>query len=465
MLNLIWYRVNSTVLPDFYFAEGVFQMPKMAVVSLGCSKNLVDTEIMLGRLVDAQWELTLNFEEAALILVNTCGFIETAKKESIEQILEMARYKLPDVGQCQKLVVAGCLVQRYRRELGADIPEVDHWIGLQEVPQIAGIIAGEVDRAGDAAREPSFLNNQNFERYRVTLKHTAFLKIAEGCNHRCAYCAIPIIKGGFHSRNPGAILSEAVALVRTGVKELNIIAQDITMYGADLANGFNLRILLEEIISKARPDWIRLLYAYPSGITEELLQLIRSEPTICKYLDIPLQHINGRLLKLMNRPDSPEFLRDRLRLIRETVPGMTLRTTFITGFPSETDEEFAELQQFVEEGHFEHVGAFAYSREEQTVAYRLPDQISDQVKEARQQQLLNAQQGISRNFLAELVQKQEPILVDRILADGKAIGRTQALAPEVDGVVYLQGFHGQAGEFVSGIITGSDSYNLFARPV
>lgn len=439
-------------------------MPKMAVMSLGCSKNLVDTEIMLGRLVDAQWQVTPNFEEAELILVNTCGFIESAKQESIEGILEMARYKLPEVGRCKKLVVAGCLVQRYRQELGQDIPEVDHWIGLQEVAQIARIITGETVPASNSPAS-SFLNNQNLSRYRVTLKHTAFLKIAEGCNHRCAYCAIPIIKGGFRSRNPEAIIKEAVTFVQSGVKELNIIAQDITMYGRDLSKGLNLRTLLEEIIATAHPEWIRLLYAYPSGVTRDLLELMAAEPTICKYLDLPLQHIQGRLLKLMNRPESPEFIRERVQFIRETVPGITLRTTFITGFPSETEEEFLQLHQFVAEGHFNHVGAFAYSKEEQTPAYSFSGHLSEQVKKDRQERLLKTQREISKGFLTKFVGKQVVILVDRVLENQEAIGRTQAQAPEVDGVVHLRDYHGQAGEFIVGIVTGNDSYNLFAKPV
>lgn len=435
-------------------------MPKMAVVSLGCSKNLVDTEIMLGRLVKHNWELTSDFSEAELILVNTCGFIESAKTESIHHILEMATYKEPGRGNCRILVVAGCLVQRYLQDLKAEIPEVDYWIGLNQLDRIAAIVSGE---PAESSEEAPFLNNENLERYRVTLTHTAFLKIAEGCSHRCAYCAIPVIKGGYRSRNPEAIIAEAAQLVQGGVKELNIIAQDITMYGRDLSRGLNLRILLERILEEARPDWIRLLYAYPSGLDEALLRLIQSTPNICKYLDLPFQHINERILRLMNRRENRELLLERLQMIRAMVPEMVLRTTFIVGFPTETDAEFEELRQFVAEGHFEHAGVFSYSREEQTPAYDLKPQIEPEVKEERRRILLETQQKVSARLLKRFVGREERILIDRVFDDGRAIGRTEAFAPEVDGVVSVEGYHGPTGVFINRPITGNDAYNLFSK--
>lgn len=437
-------------------------MPKMAVVSLGCSKNLVDTEIMLGQLDKKGWCLTADFAAAELILVNTCGFIESAKEESIEQILEMAAYKQTGVGVCRHLIVAGCLVQRYLKELKAEIPEVDYWIGLQELDQIAEIVKGQRIEKADAS---PFLNNENLERHRVTLQHTAYLKIAEGCNHRCSYCAIPVIKGKFRSREPQSIVTEAVSLVKGGVKELNIIAQDITMYGRDLSGGMNLRILLEQILEKAQPEWIRLLYAYPGGLTEDLLQLIQASPNICNYLDLPLQHINGRILRQMNRPESPELIREKLELVRSIVPEIVLRTTFIAGFPTETDAEFEELVQFVTEGRFEHVGVFAYSREEQTKAYDLEPQVATAVKESRRNRLMEVQAEIAPKLLARFVNCRQRILVDKLLSGGKAVGRTEGLAPDVDGVVYLQNYQGQSGQFVEGLITGNDHYNLYAKEI
>jgi ribosomal protein S12 methylthiotransferase len=436
-------------------------LKKLGVVSLGCAKNLVDTEIMLGQLLREGWELTTDYSTAELILVNTCGFIQNAKTESIEQILAMAEYKKPGVGNCHYLAVAGCLVQRYAAELAAGFPEVDYWIGLGEIGEINAKIAESQLKKLPELKAP-FLNESDLPRFSATLKHTAYLKIAEGCDHRCSYCAIPVIKGGFRSRSPEAIVREAKRMVRSGVREINLIAQDLTMYGRDLAPRTNLRTLLEELIATARPQWIRLLYAYPSGIDQALLELIAREPSLCKYLDLPLQHINARLLKLMNRPDSPERLREKLGMIREIVPGIVLRTTLIVGFPSETTAEFAELLQFVRTARFEHLGVFSYSREEQTAAYAMRPQVTTAIKEKRRHMLLQAQQAISAAWLAKRIGRSEAVLVDHLLAGGRAVGRSQALAPDIDGVIYLEGYRGAPGEIVQCRVTGSDQYNLFA---
>jgi len=437
-------------------------LKKLAVVSLGCAKNLVDSEIIIGQLVNAGWEYTPDFAEAELILVNTCGFIESAKTESIEHILEMAKFKKPGVGKCRKLVVAGCLVQRYAQDLAADLPEVDYWVGLGEIGEVVAKIEQETTGSLPQIKEP-FLNDANLNRYQATLQHTAYVKIAEGCNHCCSYCAIPLIKGRFRSRNPEAIVRETVELVQAGVKEINLIAQDITMYGRDLASSVNLTALLQMIINEAKPQWIRLLYAYPSGIDTELLELIARESSICNYLDIPFQHINPRILKLMNRPDAPEKLREKLGLIRKLIPEITLRTTFITGFPTETPAEFNELLNFVEEGHFEHVGVFSYSREEQTKAFDLKPQVNKATKEKRKELLLQAQQPITQQFLARQVQQEQQVLIDRVANDGTAIGRSQAFAPDVDGVIYVKGYQGKPGELVSCRATHHDAYNLWAE--
>ncbi|HEY8464143.1 MAG TPA: 30S ribosomal protein S12 methylthiotransferase RimO [Bacillota bacterium] len=437
-------------------------MKKFAVVSLGCAKNLVDSEIMLGQLVAAGWELTQDFAEAELILVNTCGFIESAKRESIEHILTMARYKQPGVGKCRKLVIAGCLVQRYAKELVRDLPEVDYWVGLGEIGAVATKIEQESADRTPALTAP-FLNEINLPRYQVTLPHTAYVKIAEGCNHRCSYCAIPLIKGSFRSRNPESIVWETIQLVQAGVKEVNLIAQDITMYGHDLKPASNLTELLRRIIAEAKPKWIRLLYAYPFAVDTKLLELIAGEPSICKYLDLPIQHINPRILKLMNRPDSPELLRSKLRLIREIVPEIVLRTTFIVGFPTETEAEFGELVDFIKEFHFEHIGVFCYSREEQTDAYQLRPQIKKAVKARRRRILLQAQQPIVQQFLGSQVNRELSVLVDRVSPEGLAVGRSQAFAPDVDGVIYLEGYQGQPGKLVRCRVTGQDGYNLRAE--
>jgi ribosomal protein S12 methylthiotransferase len=438
-------------------------MPKVAVVSLGCAKNLVDTEIMLGQLMDGGYELTQNFAEAELILVNTCGFIQTAKEESIHHILEMAGYKDPKQGRCSKLVVAGCLVQRYAAELALEIPEVDHWIKLAEIGSVIDLMK-ESDRKHPKNNDLPFLNNQNLRRYQVTLPHTTYVKIAEGCNHCCSYCAIPLIKGRFRSRHMEAIVNETVALVNSGVQEINLIAQDITMYGRDMPGSTSLKDLLAQIIREANPHWIRLLYAYPTGIDNELLEFIAAQPTICKYLDIPLQHINSRILRMMNRPDSPEQIVKLLNRIKSAIPGIVLRSTFIVGFPSESDGEFQELMDFISEGYFQHVGVFTYSVEEGTAAFGYKPKVKEAVKQARRNRLLDAQRPISARFLKSLTGRQCEILIDKVLLDGTMVGRTPFLAPEVDGVVYCKNFSGNPGEFKQSKILQSDEYNLWAEP-
>ncbi len=440
-------------------------MRKIAVTSLGCAKNLVDTEIMLGQLTEAGWEYTPDFTQAEIILVNTCGFIESAKQESIDEILRMAEYKKPNQGKCRKLVVAGCLVQRYANDLIKELPEVDLWIGLGQIGRIADLVNGEKPIVeSDFAASP-FLNEANLPRWQATFKHTTFIKVAEGCSHNCAYCAIPLIKGRFRSVSPDSIVTEVKRMVDRGVKEFNLIAQDLTMYGRDLESKANLESLLERLITEAKPQWIRLLYAYPSGVDLGLLKLIAKEPSICHYLDLPLQHINGRILRLMNRSEQPDQLREKLALIKEIVPDLVLRTSFIVGFPSETEAEFGELADFISEGLFQHAGVFAYSREEGTRAFSLTPQVSEEEKERRREILLEEQGKISAKFLAGQIGKEAMVLIDKILPDGRAVSRSSAFAPDVDGVIYLEKTSRQPGEFINARITGSDVYNLTAQEI
>jgi ribosomal protein S12 methylthiotransferase len=441
---------------------------------------------MLGQIIQGGWSLTHNFAEADLILINTCGFIGDAKTESLDTIMEMAGYKKSGQGVCSKLVVTGCLVQRYAQDLAREIPEVDCWIGLDGVGSVLeqiekaeaqkshlldGYSKTTLDRGlirPNFFGEP-FLNNENLPRYQVTLPHTAYVKIAEGCDHWCSYCAIPLIKGKFRSRNTEAIVTEISTLVRAGVKEINLIAQDITRYGRDLYPQVDLKHLLREIIFRAKPDWLRLLYAYPTGIDAGLLEFIRSQPSICKYLDLPLQHINPRILKLMNRNESPEEMREALNLIRTLIPGITLRTTFITGFPTETEPEFEEVLALVAEGFFQHVGVFTYSAEEGTRSFDFGDDIPEEVKQERKRRIIEAQRQISARKLAELRGQKAVVLIDKTIAEGQSIGRTERFAPEIDGVVYLGATEGQQsaqarpGQFITGIITSSDDYNLWVK--
>jgi ribosomal protein S12 methylthiotransferase len=437
-------------------------LKKFAAISLGCAKNLVDLEIMLGQLTGNGWEYTPDLAAAELILVNTCGFIESAKRESVETVLEMAGYKQSGVGQCRILAVAGCLVQRYAADLMKDLPEVDIWIGLGEIDQVIAKLDSVSCQAAPSDKAP-FLNEGNLPRFQATLRHTAYVKIAEGCDHCCSYCAIPVIKGHFRSRGQQSIVREVRELVAAGVREINLIAQDITMYGRDLTPRTDLVTLLQALITQAKPEWIRLLYAYPAGIDLPLLQLMAEEPSICNYMDLPMQHINSRILKLMNRPESPEVYKEKLRLIREMVPQVAVRTTFITGFPTETEAEFAELLEFAKTARLDHVGVFEYSREEDTAAYDLKPQIKPEVKAERRNRLLAAQQEISAQLLSAQVGRELLILVDKLLPDGRAVGRAPKFAPDVDGVVYIEAFSGVPGDFVKCRITGNDAYNLFAK--
>jgi len=442
---------------------------KLGVISLGCSKNLVDTEIMMGQLIKAGWEYTTEFAQAELILVNTCGFIETAKAESVQHILEMAEYKQPGKGVCRTLIVAGCLVQRYCKELSTDIPEVDLWLGLAEIDKILDFLQAEqkirVSALATKGSNGTFLNNQNLPRFQATLHHTAYVKIAEGCDHYCSYCAIPLIKGRYCSRTLNSILTEVKDLVDKGVREINLIAQDISGYGKDLIPRSNLTDLLEHIITLGKPSWIRLLYAYPKGIESSLLQLMARESSICKYIDLPLQHINSRILKLMNRPESTQMIKEKLAMIRQIVPEIALRTTFIVGFPSETEAEFSELLEFVAENKFDHVGVFSYSREEGTKAYDIQPQIEEEIKQERRERILAEQQKISTNLLKRQLRQEQVILIDQVLNNGTAVGRTERLAPDVDGVVYLQNYQGKPGSFVRGLMVDSDEYNLKAQEI
>ncbi len=417
---------------------------------------------MLGQLVTNSWKLTQDFNEAELILINTCGFIESAKQESIEQILEMVKYK--ETGKCKKLVVAGCLVVRYGTELAAELPEVDYWLGFNDIRRISELVATDPSplNRGETTKEKAFLNEENLPRFQATLKHTAYVKIAEGCNHRCAYCAIPLIKGSFQSRSKKSIINEINSLVEAGVQEVNLIAQDITMYGQDLTPQSSLLDLLKEIVSQTQIPWIRLLYAYPAGINDQLLEFMAQESRICNYLDLPLQHINERLLKMMNRTDDPLTLKKRLQRIRELVSPIILRTTFMAGFPSESRAEFEEVLTFLNEFHFNYVGAFAYSEEEGTKAFALKPQINQKIRQRRQQRILKEQQPISARLLQGEVGHQKLVLVDKVVAaKNLTIGRTQGMAPDVDGVVVINDYLGQPGEFVNCLITGSDAYNLY----
>lgn len=439
-------------------------MSKIGVVSLGCAKNLVDTEIVLGYLVKAGHEIVSDPLMAEVIIVNTCGFIEDAKEESINAILEMASMK--EVGLCKSLIVMGCLSQRYREELWEEIPEIDGLVGTNELDLINQLIeeVGQGERV-QKHRDGFFDYNEVHTRLFTTGSHFAYLKVAEGCNHRCAFCVIPLIRGKFRSRRPEFIIEEAQALLEKGVQEIAVIAQDTTAYGRDL--GTSVVELLREL-AKLRPQpWIRLLYTYPTSISDELLELIRETPNLVKYVDLPLQHVSGSVLRKMKRPGDYQSTVELIEKIRVEIPGVTIRSSFIVGFPGETEEDFQALLRFLETMRLNHVGIFKYSQEENSSAFDLEDQIPEEVKEARYQEAMALQQRISLQLNQELVGQELEVLLEfpSEESDLVLIGRHQGQAPDVDGVVYVGRGDLQLGQRVKVRITEAHPYDLVGEVV
>lgn len=412
---------------------------KFCIVSLGCARNLVDSEVMAGLLKRHEYVMVEDPAEAEVVLVNTCAFIDAAKVESIDTILEISRLKKK--GTLRKLVVAGCLSQRYPEELGRELPEVDLFIGTGEVPRIAEILR---KHQTDGRRRhhiglPRYLYDHATPRVQTTPSHTAFLKISEGCHHKCAFCIIPKLRGPHRSRSIDSVIEEARQLAAAGVKEINLIAQDLTAYGRERKDGSTLYHLLGEMVQVPELAWIRLLYAYPNYLDDPLLRLIAENEKICKYIDIPFQHINLRVLKAMRRGKSGSAVRETVHKLRQAIPGLTLRTSLIVGFPGETEEEFKELLDFVEETEFDRLGVFKYSDEEGTMAAFLEDKIPAEEIERRWQEVMELQATISRKKNAALIGSIERVIMDGADREtGKLTGRTQGHAPEVDGFVYVE---------------------------
>lgn len=413
---------------------------KAGFISLGCSKNLIDTEVMLGILQENNFELTNEPAEADVLIVNTCAFIQSAKEESINTILTMAGYKDIKQGKCQALIVAGCLGQRYKQELLDELPEADSIVGtgawhrIMEAVEEAlkgnrVVIDGENNTIYDAA----------CPRIPTTPAHTAYIKIAEGCNNRCAFCAIPLIRGKYRSRKIEDICTEARNLAAKGVKEIVLIAQDTTNYGHDIYGKPSLVELLKEIVKVDGIKWIRTLYSYPRFFSDELIDLIASEEKLVKYVDIPLQHANNTILRNMHRPDTKEQIEVLLKKLRERIPGVVVRSTFIVGFPGETDEQFEELYHFFEEQRFDHAGIFTYSQEEDTAAASMPDQIPQEVMEERYHQLKALQSKISQEINESLEGKELEVIIEGHTEDGLPYGRSYRQADDVDDQVYIEG--------------------------
>jgi len=437
---------------------------KINIVSLGCARNLVDSEVMAGVLRQAQYEVVSEAAEADIVLVNTCSFIDAAKEESIDAILEVA--KLKEEGRLRTLVVAGCLPQRYADDLARELPEVDLFIGTGEVPRIAEILKSHrPNKKRLYVGLPSYLYDHATPRLRATASHTAFVKVSEGCDHKCAFCIIPELRGPHRSRAIDSVVDEATALARDGVKEINLIAQDLSAYGRDRRDGTTLYGLLRELDTVPGVEWIRLLYAYPNFLDDALLDLIRESRKICKYIDIPFQHASRRVLTRMRRGKSGSAVREAIARLRGAIPGITLRTSMIVGFPGETEDDFRELLDFVEEAEFERLGVFKYSTEEGTAAALMERQISEGVKERRWQEVMELQAEISRKKNEALIGTVSRVIIESLDAgSGMHLGRTQAHAPEVDGVVYVTG-KGEIrpGDFVNVKMTRAQDYDLIGE--
>lgn len=418
---------------------------KIGVVSLGCPKNLVDSETMLGLIHEENYEITNDPSEAEIIIVNTCGFIESAKEESINTILQMAEYKKS--GSCKYIIVTGCLSQRYAEELFNELPEADAIAGVEVYDEIGSIIKRVMNGERFIMLERSkpdviYTSKETFlPRILTTPSYTAYLKIAEGCDNCCSYCAIPKIRGPYRSKPMEQVLKEAKALADNGVKELIVVAQDTTRYGEDLPEGkLLLADLLKELNKIESLKWIRVMYCYPNNFTDELIETFASLDKVCKYVDLPLQHASNRLLASMNRYDTREEVETLLAKLRKRIPGIVIRTTFIVGFPGETDADFEELKEFVEQQRFENAGVFAYSQEEGTVAGAMTNQIPDEIKQERYHELMALQAQISEEIHKDTEGQTLEVLVEGIEEDGSGLhyGRSYREAPDIDGLVFIE---------------------------
>jgi ribosomal protein S12 methylthiotransferase len=435
---------------------------KVGFVSLGCPKNLVDTEVMMGLLVSRGHELTPRPEQAEAIVVNTCGFIDAAKRESTDTILEMAEFKR--TGRARRLIVAGCLVERYRQEIQAQIPEVDAVLGTNEVEQI--IAACEGGPLAENGASP-YLYHELTPRVLATPPHSAYVKIAEGCDHPCTFCVIPQFRGRFRSRKPESVIAEAAALFARGVREINLVGQDTTSYGEDLGLADGLAVLLSRLaaIPTPREKWIRFLYAYPNRVSAKLLDVMAGHPALVKYIDIPLQHASASVLKRMKRGASGEIFLKLVERIRRSVPGVAIRTSMIVGFPGETVRDFEELCQFVEAARFDHLGVFSYSDEETGRSYRLDGKVDRRTVYHRRRRLMSIQRKISRANHRRLVAREMAVLVEGPSQETDLLweARTQGQAPEIDGVCLVNDFEGgppQPGQIRRLRVTEAHDYDL-----
>ena len=469
---------------------------KIGMISLGCPKNLVDSEVMLGLAQQAGHQLTRDAAEADVLVVNTCAFIDKAKQESVDAILEMAEHKKH--GRCRTLVVAGCMAERYRAELQEQIPEIDAVVGTGEVPEIVNAIGSAIggrdsrfipllrsngDPVGTGGRRPepppgglavsglpTYIYDADTPRLLATPRHYAYVKIAEGCDYKCAFCIIPTLRGHYRSRTAASILREAEMLAANGVKELLLISQDTSFYGVDRGERGALARLLRALQNIDGLEWIRMLYLYPTTIGDDVLEAMAESEKVCKYIDLPLQHASDAVLKRMKRPGTRAGYERLLDRIRRRLPGVALRTTFIVGFPGETEDDFRELQRFVDDIGFDHVGVFTYSHEEGTSAHGLPDDVPASVKRRRQSRLMRAQEHTVARAQAARIGRRVRLLVDGPSDEHELVlrARLEGQAPDIDPLVYLTDCDPSeipAGTFIEAEIVGSQSYDLVARPL
>ncbi len=449
-------------------------MKKVGFVSLGCPKNLVDSEVMMGTLAAAGYEITNNSQEAETVVVNTCGFIESAKQESIDAILEATALK--SEGKAKRVIVAGCLVERYRDDLMKELPEVDAFIGTSQVGEILKAADDRFD-ATQLRLKPignktaTYLYDFDTPRYRATESHTAFIKIAEGCDRPCAFCSIPGMRGSFRSRRFGSIIEEARNLAKQGVKEVVLIAQDSSRYGEDLGEVDALAALIRALGEIEELEWVRVMYAYPTHISDAFLAAIAETPKAVKYLDMPLQHASRNVLKLMKRGGTRESLEKLIRRVREKVPGITIRTTFITGFPGETEEDFNELIEFVRNCRFDNLGVFTYSDEEGTAAYELPNKVDARTASRRRTALMKEQAKISKRLNKAKIGQTFPVLFEGLSQESDLLfqGRLQGQAQEIDGYILIndmpEDLEPQIGAIYDVRITEAHEYDLVGEIV
>ncbi len=437
---------------------------KVHLISLGCARNRVDSEVMLGTLLQRHWRVTDDAEHADAVVINTCGFIGAAKEESIDTILSAAELKKENPNM--KIVVAGCLTQRYKTQLAEGLPEVDLFIGTDEFSKIGEFLEQDLPQGTIKARRTHYLYSGELPKKNTLSKSSAYVKVAEGCQHNCSFCIIPAIRGKLRSRPIGSVVAEVRKLADEGIKEINLIAQDLAAYGRDVGTT-DLLALLKELVQIEGIAWIRLLYVYPENISDEFLEFFASQPKIVKYLDIPVQHASDRLLEKMNRCVTQENLRQTIQKLRRVVPDVAIRTSVMVGFPGETDEDFHTLLDFIQDMRFTHLGCFQYSPEEGTVAGRMKDQIDDEVKALRYARLMEVQKEISKQHLASLVGRTFPVLVQGLSdeTDLLAEGRLSYQAPEVDGVVYINDGHIVPGSVQMVTITESHDYDLVGHVI